>query len=113
MSIQVETYRRVIRWIAVGEVGASSTVMAAYLTTRTPGDRSHPHDPSDLRRCLLLLDAVPELRTELRHMADVSPQWATLIAIWDQLEDTFRAETAAGRYAPRTYELMRGALGLL
>lgn len=75
---------------------------------------SHPLDPADLRRCLLLLKASPETRMRLSDMAVVSPEWRGLLAHWDELERTF-IEEAGSLEAPdwsaqRTYDAMQAIL---
>ena len=74
--------------MASGERGLSSeaiaiTTLGAYATGRTA---AWPLDPSDLRRCLLLLEAVPEAREQgVGVLAKRSPQWAALADRWDIL----------------------------
>lgn len=114
------------RWLAVGEQGSSSLAIVAKLRPEefvTQGyvpptsERAHPHDPDDLRRCLLLLRAAPELRMDLHRMAEVSPQWAALVRAWAELEESFEAEVGPGwadgkvsGEAPRTFDLMEALL---
>ena len=110
----------VMDWLANGSgVGLSSKCMAYWLAfeKRSGGDwgPSQPHDPDDLDRCLRLLTLVPELRPHLYRMADLSPEWAALVARWDEIERSHLAEVGLGwskaRSAPRTYALMREVLG--
>ena len=104
-------------WLAIGERGLSSEAIALTALGLEPtGYRaSWPHDPADLRRCLLLLEAVPETRQNgLRVLAKRCPKWAALVEAWDRLSETLRSEigeTLPQRgSAPRTYALMREAL---
>jgi hypothetical protein len=102
--------QQVTIWLAKGQTGLSSLTMAHWLAFAQPYHRSsHPYDPDDLRRCLLLLDAAPLLRPELHLMAEVSTKWAALVARWDDLETLLRSELPSGR-APLTYELMQKVL---
>ena len=108
------THPGLIAWIRSGERGLSSEAIVDHLA-RHPlasarGRISHPYDPADLRRCVLLLDAVPTLRPLMPRMADVSPEWAALVARWDELEDSLRREMAVGYAATDTYTLMRSVL---
>ena len=82
--------KKVLDWFIAGETGMSSKCMASRLTGRDH-DKSHPHDGGDFRRCLGLLDAVPELRERLPEMAAVSEYWAALIENWDAIEKKARA----------------------
>ena len=104
-------------WLAVGERGISSEAIALTALGVHPvgHDASWPHDPADLRRCLLLLEAVPETRKDgLLVLAERCPRWAALVKVWDRLAETLRSEigeTLSPRgSAPRTYALMREAL---
>ena len=104
-------------WLAVGERGLSSEAIALTTMGLEPtGFRaSWPLDPADLRRCLLLLEAVPETRKNgLMALAERCPRWAALVEVWDRLSETLRSEigeTLPQRgSAPRTYALMKEAL---
>ena len=104
-------------WLAVGERGASSNAIALTTLGLHPAghDARWPLDPADLRRCLLLLEAVPETREDgLLVLAKRCPKWAALVRIWDCLSETLRSEigeTLPRRgSAPRTYALMQEAL---
>jgi hypothetical protein len=110
-------------WLAAGEKGISSCVLFRRLSGVTPKQISdtetgHPHDPDDLRRCLLLLDAVPEFQARLPEMANVSPYWAALVPHWDRLTALFESECPRanwenpppGAKAPQTYRAMREIL---
>ena len=102
-------------WLAHGERGLSSEAMAFTTLGETPR-ADHPHDPADLRRCLLLLDAVPETwQGGVMVLAKRSPHWAALARIWLSLVETLRLEVgpdflAATGHAPLSYRLMRAAL---
>ena len=104
-------------WLAIGERGLSSEAIAlTTLGLRPTGWRaSSPLDPADLRRCLLLLEAVPETRENgLLVLAKRCPRWAALVKVWDRLAETLRSETGENLpprgSAPRTYALMQEAL---
>ena len=105
-------------WLAIGERGLSSEAIA--LTTLDLEPSSYrawwPLDPADLRRCLLLLEAVPETREKgLLVLAERCPRWAALVKVWDHLSETLRSEIGESLpqrgSAPRTYALMKEALG--
>jgi hypothetical protein len=101
---------KILRWLFTGQVGASSRAMAAAVAGM-PNDGSHPHDPDDLNRCLLLLVAVPEIRNHMDRVADISPTWAKLAENWEALERSFLDEAGLNwchqRKAPRTYAAMK------
>jgi hypothetical protein len=107
-----------VQWLATGERGLSSEALFTRLSglnaVRGDSDKAaYPRDPSDLRRCRLMLEAVPELDWNLPHARDLSPVWARLIDGWDELELTMDEETPNWRdpkryaSAPRTYALMQ------
>jgi len=101
---------KVLNWFATGRVGASSKVMA-LAAIEMPHDRSHPYDPDDLNRCLLLLEAVPEIREHFNNVAAISDTWAKLIGRWDEVEQCFLDEVGRNwckaHSAPKTYDLMK------
>ena len=101
-------------WLANGEVGFSSLSIVQRLTGvrmtanghRPEGCEDIPRDPDDLRRILLLLDAVPETRARLNLMRDVSKDWRNLIGHWNEIEGAYRREAPTGR-APKTYAMLK------
>lgn len=99
-----------LNWFATGRVGASSRAMACAVIG-LKHDRSHPSDPSDFNRCLLLLEAVPEIRMHMAKIANISDTWAKLVARWDEVEQCFLGEAGRdwckGNSAPLTYNLMK------
>jgi len=106
------------KWLATGNRGMSSNTIFTVLTGvdacngETP--KSCPYDPSDLRRCRLLLEQVPELQADLHKMASVSPVWHELIAIWGTICKVMDKECPNWRKGigsvNQTYELMRQAI---
>ena len=110
------------QWLAVGEHGLSSCAMFWKLTGVKPGyiaDQNHyghPHDPDDLRRCMRLLDQVPEFAGRIAEMATCSPEWAALVSHWDDLCATLAEEApdlagpkCSGK-AQQTYDKMMAIL---
>ena len=104
-------------WLAEGERGLSSEAIALTALGVHPigHDASWPRDPDDLRRCLLLLEAVPEtFEHGLLVLAERCPKWAALVKVWDRLSETLRSEIGEALSvrgsAPETYALMREAL---
>lgn len=79
--------KNIARWLGHGKVGASSKCMALTALGAVPMHRYHPADPSDLMRCILLLDAAPEVRDAFPVIREISPQWAVIIDNWDALRD--------------------------
>lgn len=109
-----------VEWLAAGERGTSSNTMFAVLTgieAARDGHRGHPRDSADLRRCRLLLEAVPALAERLALMRNESPEWAALAAAWEEICRVMDDETPDWRdpncngVASRTYELIKKANG--
>jgi hypothetical protein len=75
------------------------------------GGKDHPHDPSDLLRCINYFGTgnTTELR---RRMAGRSLYWDRLLPHWDELVSVLRQEmdTRTDGNAPRTYVEMRRIL---
>lgn len=101
---------KILTWFGTGQVGASSTAMALCIAG-AKGGNSHPLDPSDLNRCLLFLEAVPEARDHMDKLRQLSPTWAKLVDRWEEVEAVFLDEVGRnwckGGRATKTYELMK------
>lgn len=109
--------REARRWAAWGEQGSSSKALFERLTGIKLGSypsTAHPLDPADLRRCMLLLEQVPELAARIHEMSEVSAEWGALAEAWDDLTAGIRNENpdwlSGSRRAPRTAELMEAIL---
>jgi hypothetical protein len=105
--------RRALLWLAGGDSGASSKAICHHMLGMK-SDGSFPWDPSDLGRCLRLLELFPEWKPRIREMARYSPHWAALVARWDELAEMMADEVgidwSKGRRAPRTYDAMKAAI---
>lgn len=105
--------RRAHAWVVSDDTGLSSKQLWAVMMGVPPGRSYYPCDPSDLGRCLRLLDAVPDWRPRIREMAAQSPEWDALTTRWSELEASFLAEGGSlnpprGTVMQRTYDLMKG-----
>lgn len=121
-------------WLLSGDTGLSSLTMAFHLSKAlgwdvTPvniklGTWTHgctpgytPSDPSDLRRCIGLLEAVPDFKPVLPTISGVSPEWAALVAAWDELKQLLEADRLNSKKSklenykcyPRMQEVLKGA----
>lgn len=110
-------------WAVAGEVSASSATIFAWMTgikldlhgslPRTIMPVDYPHDPSDLRRCRLLLEAVPSFAERFKMvMRPVSLTWEALVNQWPSICNAMDRECPEWRspsgYAVclETYRLM-------
>jgi len=119
--VVAQAHPGLVDWLAGGERGESSNVIVTALTglraTKPWADsrahRAHPYDPSDFRRCEMLLRDVPSLRPFMPHMAERSPVWARLVERWDDIVAMAEIEAPGvfdgghGGAAPLTFALIR------
>ena len=107
-------------WLRTGERGASSEALFAYFSgldvLRASGSVA-PADPFDVRRCRLLLEAVPEWAGRLDEMSAVSLYWRRLVTHWRVICEVMDDEAPDWRerdrhlpLMPRTYDLMQHVL---
>lgn len=89
-----------LKWLREGRVGSSSYTLCAYLTGVEDPKRENaddnPWDASDFNRCAMFFEAVPLARSKIGQMTDVSPEWAALVPVWDELESLLERERAGG-----------------
>lgn len=97
---------RLILWLLMGETGISSETIAYAMSGVKVQDlqKEHicykvkpyrwdvPYDPSDFRRCLKLLEYIPEWRERLPEVAEHFPEWKPFIENWDELEFLYEEE---------------------
>lgn len=98
-------------WIRHGESGISADTIVRHLTGVDPGRgrlEGAPRDPSDLRRCRLLLEAVPAIAAQFQRMRSHSLVWAGLVGAWPDLCAQMDAECPdwrSGRgHCPLTFQ---------
>lgn len=108
--------RTVIRWLLSPDTGASSTAICAHMIGEKPEDNDYsaPSDPSDLGRCLRLLDLVPEWKPRIHEMAVYGPAWAGLIKQWGVIVDLYYNESGVPleqrKLSPETNRAMKLAI---
>jgi len=107
-----------VAWINHGEKGLSSaalfyetTGLWVISTVLQDADDSHPYDPSDLNRCMKLIETCTECRAAVDKLAVKYPGWAKLAPHWDNLIDSLRRELiVTPNEAPETYRMMQELL---
>jgi len=106
---------KILQWFATGERGISSEAIAYQMAGIKNGRKwnIHPSDPDDFKRCLKLVNLIPEIRLRLDEMRQVSAEWNALVENWKAVEDCFMGEVAewlTDEYSPKgaskTYKLM-------
>ncbi|MCI7719073.1 hypothetical protein ACEE49_04985 [[Pasteurella] aerogenes] len=99
--------QRVALWLANGETGISSKTIAFYLGFEIiPKRASYPRDVTDFRRCVQLLEEVPELKADILKMKDVCKVWRVFAENWLELERIYAKERGKGK-CPETYAAIR------
>lgn len=109
--------KQALEWIARGEHCWASKTMFWTLLGKPLNERptlvNYPMDPAALRRCMLVMEQVPELAGRICDMGFVSPEWNAIAARWAEITETFVREAAPqggwqakGISCPRTYELL-------
>ena len=108
--------QQAMSWLLSGHTGLSSECIMATLLSggKVNGadwyhSTAYPRDPSDFKRCVELLKAVPSFRERLDLMKGVSNKWAVLVEHWDELENLLNEEIK-NRSAPKTYDRMKQLL---
>jgi hypothetical protein len=76
-----------VTWLASGERGISSNSIVQYCCQIDCGVRriDIPYDPDDLRRCRLLLEAVPCVNQRFGLMETASTVWERYVRNWEKL----------------------------
>ena len=107
---------RVGAWLVSDDTGLSSTSIVAVMMGANPTEipTHYPYDPSDLGRCLRLLELIPEWGPFMNEMRTASPEWNTLVDHWNELHTLMESECGVhwqhAKSAPRTYARMKELL---
>ncbi|AZZ98261.1 hypothetical protein [Pseudoalteromonas sp. R3] len=111
----MNTEQRFLNWLATGRTGYSSEYMGFKLLGYNKKRVSHPSDPGDFNRCLVMLQEVFNGdKSQLHKLAGSSAYWDALLPKWNDIEQTFLDEAgynwSKGTKAPKTYNLLRTIL---
>lgn len=100
---------RIEWWLLNGETGISSRTMVevCYRRVFLNFKRGHPIDPSDFRRCYLLVKAVPEIKTKFGRLSKLGKAWANVIEHWQELSDMLEAEMGKELIKSEMYDFMK------
>lgn len=119
LSLPVE--QRAMIWAAHGEGGVSSNTIFAVMTGTMQYEKVFPrgwwrfdvpHDPSDFRRCYLLLKLIPEWRERFEEMAEAFDKWRPFVDHWGEMTALYEQERENAKgMCPKLYELMKQCEG--
>lgn len=105
---------KILNWFATGSTGESSKAMAFAAAGIQATNKSHPSDPSDFNRCLMLIKVAPEIKLQMNKVALLSDSWEKLVLHWPDLEQCFIEEAGLNwtknSKAPKTYKMMKAII---
>jgi len=113
-----DSRQKVLEWLFNGDTGISSKSLAAEFLGVDNKRKGRfycypPSDPSDLGRCLRLIEVAPAVRACVDTLAEKSDSWAKIAPVWDKITESMKKEVGInwekGNSAPLTYEMMKAA----
>ncbi|EFN5689701.1 ead/Ea22-like family protein [Escherichia coli] len=98
----------IIEWQSTGDVGISSATLASIACGLKKNIYGHhfgaPHDAADFRRCVALVEQIPEIRDSFDKVAKRVPAFKGILNEWDSLVALLKSEMKIhGNKAPETY----------
>ncbi|HFZ1714792.1 TPA: hypothetical protein ACIJV0_003207 [Escherichia coli] len=99
---------KVLKWQSTGDVGISSATLASIACGLKKNIYGHhfgaPHDAADFRRCVALVEQIPEIRDSFDKVAKHVPAFKGILNEWDSLVALLKSEMKTyGNKAPETY----------
>lgn len=103
---------RAANWILQGETGLSSEAIHSHMTEDSSSDeRPAPRDLDDLRRCILLMQHVPEWMDRIEEMR-VHSEWSILAGRFKEACDAYLSESPnLDGPSPRAARILEDCLG--
>ncbi|EBH8908926.1 hypothetical protein [Salmonella enterica] len=106
---------KVLKWQTKGHVGISSATMAAIALGLEKnfyhGLFDAPRDPADLRRCMMLVDEIPEIKDSFPLIAKKVKRFSPILREWDSLIALLKFELKRpDKRAPKTYKWIKELL---
>lgn len=98
------------KWLRTGERGVSSeTIVSIIEDIPIAKYYSHPFDVADWLRCERLLIMVPEYRSKLCKLSDLSEEWRLFVLAWDNIKKVFHDEEVGNKdgNCPKTYQVIK------
>ena len=105
-----ETENKILDWMAFsghGEVGLSSLSIAWVMLGRVGAETTPPADPSDLNRCVKLVQKVPAARAGITKLGETYPVWKRFDEQWDDLVNCFLTERSSTNRCTKTFDMMK------
>lgn len=107
LRISGSAHTKALNWYSRAETGQSSLSIYRFFVAKMIYQATIPSDLDDLKRCVRLLEHVPEWKVRMPEMS-VVPGWERLATEFDRLTALFRAEAPDLRGpAPKTADLLR------
>ncbi|EBK2630087.1 hypothetical protein VL83_13880 [Salmonella enterica subsp. enterica serovar Montevideo] len=106
---------KVLKWQTKGHVGISSATMASIALGLEKnfyhGRFDAPSDPADLRRCMMLVDEIPEIKDSFPLIAKKVKRFSPILREWDSLIALLKFEIKRpDKRAPKTYKWIKELL---
>lgn len=92
-------------WLNNGEVGSSAKSLGEYMLFNTP-PKNHPHDYDDLRRCILLLDRIPQWKPRMTELK-IFDKWEKIANDWISLENKILKSDPEAKHPISELELIK------
>ena len=92
---------------------SSEAMLFTILTRAAAKPRWQPHDADNLRRCIILLNQVPEARETLLLLAQESGKWRSLQQGWNLPDKSIQEEAGEnlrGGKSPKAHAMMKRLL---
>jgi hypothetical protein len=100
---------RITQFLLSDNAGASAKAICRQAISidcvpdQITGKPAHPHDPGDLKRCLICLD---ETGIDINIMKGASKEWSRLVTFWDQIRAVYEEESACDTGTGKTCGFM-------
>lgn len=82
----MEVKKEHLEWLSSRDTGISSKTMFSAITGIPVGCCDIPYDIADVGRCVRMLRALPDLRSQLSKVIDLHKEWTPFIDCWKELE---------------------------
>lgn len=82
----MEVKKEHLDWLSSRDTGISSKTMLSAITGIPVGCCDIPYDIADVGRCVKMLRALPDLRSQLSKVIEVHNHWMPFIDCWKELE---------------------------